>query len=132
MAKDHAQFKLIDISISLDNTKVSLGIDTVSRRQYTIRIKNLVTGEVYNDSIANTTGSATWENDNKTLFYTANNVQTLRSDKIYKHKLGDTVKNDVLIFTEDDNTFGVSVYKTKSKKYIVIASYSTLTTEYQY
>ncbi len=131
MAKGHSYFKLVGISISPDNTKVSFGIDTVSRRQYTIRIKNLVTGEVYNDSIANTAGSATWANDNKTLFYTSNNVQTLRSDKIYKHKLGDTVKNDVLIFTEEDDSFGVSVYKTKSKKYIVIASYSTLTTEYQ-
>jgi len=131
MAKGHSYFKLVGISISSDNTKVSFGVDTVSRRQYTIRIKNLVTGEVYNDSIANTTGSATWANDNKTLFYTSNNVQTLRSDKIYKHKLGDTVKNDVLIFTEEDDSFGVSVYKTKSKKYIVIASYSTLTTEYQ-
>ena len=131
MAKGHSYFKLVGISISPDNTKVSFGVDTVSRRQYTIRIKNLVTGEVYNDSIANTTGSATWANDNKTLFYTSNNVQTLRSDKIYKHKLGDTVKNDVLIFTEEDDSFGVSVYKTKSKKYIVIASYSTLTTEYQ-
>ncbi|TDJ04191.1 MAG: S9 family peptidase, partial [Deltaproteobacteria bacterium] len=131
MAKDQAYFKLVGISISPDNTKVSFGIDTVSRRQYTIRIKNLVTGEVYNDSITNTTGNATWANDNKTLFYTSNNVQTLRSDKIYKHKLGDTVKNDVLIFTEEDDSFGVSVYKTKSKKYIVIASYSTLTTEYQ-
>ncbi len=131
MAKGHSYFKLVGISISPDNTKVSFGVDTVSRRQYTIRIKNLVTGEVYNDSIANTTGSATWANDNKTLFYTSNNVQTLRSYKIYKHKLGDTVKNDVLIFTEEDDSFGVSVYKTKSKKYIVIASYSTLTTEYQ-
>lgn len=131
MAKNHAYFNLVGISISPDNTKVSYGIDTVSRRQYTIRIKNLVTGKIYNDSITNTTGSATWANDNKTLFYTSNNEQTLRSDKIYKHKLGDTVKNDVLIFNETDDTFGVSVYKTKSRKYIVIASYSTLTTEYQ-
>ena len=131
MAKGHSYFKLTGISISPDNTKVSFGIDTVSRRQYTIQIKNLVTGKIYNDSITNTTGSATWANDNKTLFYTSNNEQTLRSDKIYKHILGDAIKKDVLIFNEKDDTFGVSVYKTKTKKYIVIASYSTLTTEYQ-
>ena len=131
MAKDHTYFKLAGISISPDNTLVSFGVDTVSRRQYTIQVKNLVTGKIYDDAIKNTTGSATWANDNKTLFYTEKNEQTLRSDKIYKHKLGDAVTNDTLIFTEDDDTFGVSVYKTKSRKYIVITSYSTLTTEYQ-
>ncbi len=131
MAKAHAYFNLVGINISPDNTLASFGIDTVSRRQYTIRIKNLITGKIYSDTITNTTGNTAWANDNKTLFYTSKNEQTLRSDKIYKHILGDAVKNDVLIFTEEDDTFGTSVYKTKSKKYIVIASYSTLTTEYQ-
>ena len=131
MAKGHSYFKLVGISISPDNTMVSFGIDTVSRRQYTIQIKNLITGNIYKDSIKNTTGGATWTNDNKTLFYTSKNEQTLRSDKIYKHKLGDNVKNDTVIFNEDDEAFGTTVYKTKSKKYIVIASYSTLTTEFQ-
>ena len=131
MAKGHTYFKLVGISISPDNTKVSYGIDTVSRRQYTIQIKNLITGKIYSESIKNTTGGATWANDNKTLFYTSKNEQTLRSNKILKHKLGDAVKNDTLIFSEDDEAFGTTVYKTKSKKYIVIASYSTLTTEYQ-
>ena len=131
MAKAHAYFNLVGINISPDNTLASFGIDTVSRRQYTIRIKNLITGKIYSDSITNTTGNTAWANDNKTLFYASKNEQTLRSDKIYKHILGDAVKNDVLIFTEEDDTFGTSVYKTKSKKYIVIASFSTLTTEYQ-
>ena len=131
IAKGHTYFKLVGISISPDNTMVSFGIDTVSRRQYTIQIKNLITGNIYKDSIKNTTGGATWANDNKTLFYTSKNEQTLRSDKIYKHKLGEDVKNDTVIFNEDDETFGTTVNKTKSKKYIVIASYSTLTTEFQ-
>jgi oligopeptidase B len=131
MAKDHSYFKLVGISISPDNNLVSFGIDTVGRRQYTLQIKNLVTGKTYKDTIKNTTGGATWANDNKTLFYTSKNEHTLRSDKIFKHKLGNTVKNDELTFSEDDDTFGTSVYKTKSKIYIVIASYSTLTTEFQ-
>jgi len=131
IAKGHTYFKLVGISISPDNTMVSFGIDTVSRRQYTIQIKNLITGNIYKGAIKNTTGGATWANDNKTLFYTSKNEQTLRSDKIYKHKLGENVKNDIVIFNENDETFGTTVYKTKSRKYIVIASYSTLTTEYQ-
>ncbi|MBN4085121.1 S9 family peptidase [Flavobacteriaceae bacterium AH-315-B10] len=131
MAKGHSYFKLVGISISPNNNLVSFGIDTVGRRQYTLHIKNLVTEKPYKDTIKNTTGGATWANDNKTLFYTSKNEHTLRSDKIFKHKLGDAVKNDVLTFSEDDDTFSTTVYKTKSKIYIVIASYSTLTTEYQ-
>jgi oligopeptidase B len=131
MAEGHSYFKLVGISISPNNNLVSFGIDTVGRRQYTLHIKNLKTGKTYKDTIKNTTGGATWANDNVTLFYTSKNEHTLRSDKILKHKLGDEVKNDALIFSENDDTFGTTVYKTKSKKYIVIASYSTLTTEYQ-
>jgi len=131
MAKGHSYFKLVGISVSPDNTKVSFGIDTVSRRQYNIQIKNILTGEVYDELIKNTTGGATWASDNKTLFYTAKNAQTLRSDKIYRHILGTEITEDVLVFEEQDDTFNTTVFKTKSKKYLVIASFSTLTTEYQ-
>lgn len=129
MAVGHTYFKLTGLSISPDNTLVSYGVDTVSRRQYTLHVKNLMTGKIYSDKIENTTGSATWANDNKTVFYTLKNPKTLRSEKIFKHNIGDDSKNDVLVYTEDDDTFGVTVYKTKSKKFIIISSYSTLTSE---
>ena len=131
LAKEHSYFKLSGINISPDNTMASFGIDTVGRRQYTIQIKNLITGEIYDDCIKNTTGLAVWGNDNCTLFFTFKNEQTLRAEKIYRHRLGDPVQNDELVFNEKDEIFGTTVYKSKSKKYIVIASYSTLTTEYQ-
>lgn len=131
MAKPHKYFKLGGISISPDNTMASFAVDTVSRRQYTIQVKNLVTGEIYSDKIENTTGGSTWANDNKTLFYSKKDPETLRSDKIYKHKLGNEVENDALVFHETDDTFNTFVYKTKSKKYLVIGSHSTLTTEYR-
>ncbi len=129
MAEGHAYFKLTGLSISLDNTLVSYGIDTTGRRQYTLNVKNLVTGEISSEQIENTTGVATWANDNKTLFYTLKNPQTLRSEKIFKHKIGENSKNDVLVYTEEDDTYGVTVYKTKSRKFIIIACYSTLTSE---
>lgn len=131
MAKEHAYFKLSGISISTDNTKAAFAIDTVSRRQYTIQIKDLVSGEIYADEIKNTTGGSTWANDNKTLFYTSKDPQTLRADKIYKHKLYTSVKEDVLVYEELDDTFSVTIYKSKSRKYLIISSYSTLTNEYQ-
>ncbi|WP_055445828.1 S9 family peptidase [Lacinutrix mariniflava] len=132
MAKDHAYFKLGGISISPDNTMASFAVDTVSRRQYILQIKNLKTGEIFSDKIENTTGSSTWANDNETLFYTQKDEVTLRSDKIFKHKLYTEASQDVLVFNETDDTFNSFVYKTKSKKYIVIGSSSTLTSEYRF
>ena len=131
MAKDHSYFNLNGISVSEDNKWVTFGVDTVSRRQYTIQVKNLETGEILPEKIENTTGGTAWASDNKTFFYTKKDPQTLRSDKIYRHELTTEVKNDALVFHEKDDTFYTFVYKEKSKKYLVIGSTSTLTSEYQ-
>jgi oligopeptidase B len=131
MAKDHSYFRLVGLNINPNNDLVSYGIDTTGRRQYTLHIKDLKTNTIFKDEISNTTGGSTWANDNKTLFYTLKDETTLRSEAIYKHRLNSEQKSDELIYEETDDTFGVSVYKTKSKKYLVIVSYSTLTTEYQ-
>jgi len=103
--------------------------DTVSRRKYTLQIKNLETGVILEDKITNTAGGAVWADDNKTIFYTKKDDVTLRFDKIFKHRLG--VNEDELVFNEKDETFGAYVYKSKSKKFIIIGSYSTLTTEFR-
>ncbi|WP_347926084.1 S9 family peptidase [Pontimicrobium sp. SW4] len=131
MAEGHSYFKLTGISISPDNSKVSFGLDTVGRRQYTIHIKDLKTNKLFPEQITNATGSSTWANDNKTLFYTSKNELTLRSEKVFKHILGTSVDKDIMVYQEKDDTFNVSVYKTKSRQYIIIASNSTLTDEFQ-
>ena len=131
MAKGHSYFNLSGINISEDNKLASFSTDLVGRRIYTLQVKNLETGEILADKIENVSGSAVWANDNKTLFYTSKDKVTLRSDKIHKHVLGADSKNNELIFHENDETFTISVAKTKSKKFLVINSSSTLTTEYQ-
>ena len=131
MAKGFSFFQLSGISISEDNKWACFATDTVSRRQYTIQIKNLETNEILDLKLENTTGGSTWASDNKTIFYSRKDETTLRPDKIYKHKLGTDASNDALVFNEKDETFDVSVYKSKSNKYIIITSNSTLTTEYQ-
>ncbi|WP_437372142.1 S9 family peptidase [Maribacter litoralis] len=131
MAKGHDYFNLGGIAISPNNKLAAFGVDTVSRRQYTLQIKNLETGEILDDKIENTTGGGVWANDNETLFYTRKDPVTLRSDKIYKHKLGTPTSEDVLIFHEQDDTFSTFIYRTKSKKFLVIGSFSTLTSEFQ-
>jgi len=128
MAEGERYFKLAGISISPDNTLVSFGIDKTGRRNYTIYVKDLTTGQIKSDAIPNTTGSSSWANDNQTLFYTKKDEVTLRAYQIYRHTLGKT--KDVLVFQEEDDTYGTTVYKSKSRKYIIIACYSTLTNEY--
>lgn len=130
-AKGHEYFQLGGLSVSPNNKLTTFATDTVSRRQYFIKIKNLETGEVYPDKIENTTGGSVWANDNKTIYYTKQDPQTLRSSKIYKHVLGTNSSEDILVFEEKDETFGTFVTKTKSKKYIVLGSYNTVSTEYQ-
>lgn len=131
MAKNLAYFNLGSIAISPDNKMAAFTTDTVSRRQYTIQIKNLETGEIYSDKIINTTGSVTWANDNQTLFYAMKDEVTLRSYKIFKHKLHTEAKEDVEVYHETDETFNTFVYKSKSRKYIIIGSSSTLSSEYR-
>jgi len=131
MAEGFEYYSLGGLNVSPDNKMVAFGVDTLSRRKYTIQIKNLETGEIYPDKIENATGGSTWASDNKTLFYTKKDDQTLRSYRIYKHILGTDSAEDELVFEEEDETFNTYVYKSKSKEYIIIGSHSTLTTEYR-
>ena len=132
LAKGHDYYALTGLNVNRINTVAAFGIDTVSRRQYDIRFKNLENHELFPEVIKNTTGSTAWANDHKTVFYARKDPVTLRSDKIYKHVLGTDVAEDVLVFEEKDETFWTFVYKSKSNKYIIIGSYSTLSTEYSY
>lgn len=131
MAEGQSYFHLRGINVSEDNQWVAFGVDTVSRREYTLQVKNLITGELSPISIEKTTGSSTWAADNKTLFYSRKDEVTLRADKIYKHKLGTPIEQDVLVYFEKDDTFDTHIFKEKSRKYLVIGSESTLTSEYR-
>ena len=132
MAKNSSYFSLGDRSISEDNRLMAYSIDNISRREYTIYIKDLKTGELLKDKIPNTTGGITWANDNKTIFYTKKDEITLRSNQIFRHIIGTDPSEDVLVFEEKDESYSCFVYKTKSRKYLMIGSYQTLSTEYQF
>jgi len=129
LAKGHAYFSAGGFSISPDNKLLAYGVDKVSRRQYTILIKNLETGELLKDEIKNTEGAAIWAADNKTLFYTAKNPVTLLSEKIRKHKLGTDALKDPVVYEEKDKSNYIGVDKSKSGKYIFIYSSATLSAE---
>jgi oligopeptidase B len=131
LAKEHDYYQLGGLNVSPNNELVAFAVDTISRRQYVIQVKNLITGTVFKDVITNTTGGSVWANDNKTLFYTKKDPVSLRSYKVFKHVLGTDESEDVEVYHESDDTFGAGVSKTKSNDFIVIASYSTLASEYR-
>ena len=129
LAKGHAYFSAAGFSVSPDNKLLAYGVDKVSRRQYTILVKNLETGELLKDEIKNTEGVAIWAADNKTLFYTAKNPITLLSEKIQKHKLGSDALKDAVVYEEKDKSNYIGVDKSKSGKFIFIYSSATLSSE---
>ena len=130
LAEGYDYFSIGGMSISPDNKWLAFGVDTVSRRVYEVRFKNLKTGDILATSIENSTGSVAWANDSQTVFYTSKNETTLLGEKIWRHKLG-TENSDVMVYHETDETFYNGVYRSKSGKFIIIYHSSTLLTDYQ-
>lgn len=132
MAKGFAYYALGGASVSPDNKLLAYAVDTVSRREYVIQIKNLETGELLPDRIIRTSGSSVWAADNQTIFYTSKNPVTLLSEKIKRHTLGTSSESDAVVYEEKDNTNYIGVSKSKNDKYIFIYSGGTLSSETRY
>lgn len=131
LAIGHDYYQVGGLTVSPDGQWLAYGVDTVSRRQYTIHIKNLQTGALLPETITETSGSVAWASDNKTFFYTVKNPVTLREERIKRHVAGTDAKKDREIFTEKDETFTTSTYRSKSGKFIMIESSSTLSSEFR-
>ena len=132
LAEGHEYFAVAGRQVSANNDILAFAEDNQGRRIYTLRFKNLETGEFYPDEIQTVTSNMAWANDNKTLFYTRQDPTTLRWDKVYRHELGTPVENDVLVYEETEDTFYAFVYRTKSKRYMIVGSSQTLSAEYRY
>lgn len=132
LAEGYPYYAVSGFNVSPDNKLLAYGVDTVSRRQYTIHVKNLETGAVLPDAIPGTSGGSVWANDNRTLFYTKNNAATLLTEKIMRHILGADSDNDHVVYHESDNTNYIGVGKAKSGKFIYIYSGGTLSSETRY
>ncbi len=131
LAKPFSYYDVSTREVSPNNELLVYAEDTLSRRIYTLRFKNLTTGEMLDDRLENTAGNVVWAADNKTIFYTRKD-ETLRPDRVYKHVLGTPAEEDVEVYHEADPTFYTYIYKTKSKDFIVIHSEATLTSEARY
>ena len=132
MAEGFSYYAVGGRSVSTNNNLLAFSVDTVSRREYTLQFKDLTTGEILSDRIPVTTGGATWANDNRTIFYSKKDPVTLRSYRVYKHVLGTDAAQDEIVFEEKDETFICAIGKTKSEAFLMIGSYSTVSTEWRY
>jgi oligopeptidase B len=132
LAEGKDYYSVSNVQVSPDNNLLMFAEDTLSRRIYDLRFKDITSGDFLSDVITGTSGNAVWANDNKTIFYVVRDPGTLRAYKLMKHRLGDDRADDELVFEEKDETFRTFVYKTKSEKYIVCGSAHTLSSEYRY
>lgn len=131
LAKGFDFYNIGDYDISENNNFMAYSFDTLSRRIYDIKIKDLKNNKFFDEILKNTTGSIVFANDNKTIFYGRKDPQTLRPFQIYAHQIGTDQSKDVLIYEEEDETFSCYAYKSKTNDYIIINSSSTLSDEYR-
>ncbi|WP_167342085.1 MULTISPECIES: S9 family peptidase [Nonlabens] len=132
MAQGHDFYKFTGMNISPDNKLAAFGIDTKGRREYTLMVKNLETGELLDVAVPLTTGGSTWAADNNTLFFTRKDPETLRANRIFKYKLTNPDNDGELVFEEEDEIYNCFVYKTLSQEFIMIKSSSTLSDEVRF
>jgi len=132
MAEGHGFFSVSGVSVSSGQDILAFTQDTVGRRIYEVRFKNLTTGETLPEIISNVTSNIAWAEDNRTLFYTRQDPETLRWFQIYRHTLGSDPSEDELVYEETDEEFSSFVFKTKSKRFLMIGSQQTLSSEFRY
>ncbi len=132
LAEGHEYCSARGLQVSEDSRLLAYGVDTVGRRKYSLKFRNLDTGAELDDEILDVSGNHVWANDNKTLFYVRQDPETLRWNRVYRHILGTDPASDALIFEEQDEEFSCYVGKSRSRKYILVHSEQTLSSETQY
>jgi oligopeptidase B len=129
MAKGHDYFSVGDYEVSQDNNLLAWAQDDVGRRQYTIRFRNLATGETYADTITGVSPNVVWADDNRTLFYVENDPETLLTVRVKKHVLGTPASDDALVYEEHDDSFYMGIDRSRDDKYLCIGVESTVSSE---
>lgn len=131
LAEGHEFFSLGGSSVSPDGNLLAYSTDVVGDERYTIRVKDLTTGELLADEISGVLGGATWDRAGESFYYTTTD-ESWRADKIWRHRLGSAQSEDELVHHEADGRFWVGVGRTRSDRFLVIASGSKTTSEYRF
>lgn len=132
MAAGKGYFSVGDAAVSQNNRLLAWAEDAVGRRQYVIRFKDLDSGEILPDTIAGVSPNLVWADDNRTLFYVENDLETLLTVRVKKHVLGTPVTEDVLVYEEPDDSFYMGIGRTRDDQYITIGVHSTVSSEERY
>lgn len=129
MAEGKDYFQVGGWEVSPDGSKLAWAEDLNGRRQYTIKVKDIATGELLDSAITGTSGNIVWGDDNKTIWYVENDPETLLSTHVKTHVIGTPASEDKLVYTETDNSFYMGIGRTRSKQYICIGVGSTVSSE---
>ncbi len=129
LAKDLDYFNVASITPSPNNHYIAYAEDLSGRREYNIKIKNLETGQIIDESIQRSSGSVVWNKNNDTIYYALKDPVTLIENKVFKHKVGTDTKEDILIYEEKDTEFHLHIFESRTKKYLNIYSSKTEASE---
>jgi oligopeptidase B len=129
-AQGHEFYSSTSPNVTVDGKTMVFGEDTVGRRVYTLRFRDLTTGVDLFDRIEGVTGYGVWATDHQTFFYTRREPKTLRAYQVWRHRVGMDPEDDVLVFQEDDEEFRLSLSRSRSREFILISSDQTLSAEY--
>ncbi len=132
LAANHQQYQLGSWNVSPDNTRVAFTVDFTGGREFRVVVQTIATGEIVDQGIDNANSDVVFAGDNDTLLYVRNEPMTLRSYQVWRHRLGTSVKSDVLIYEESDPTFEVSISLSRSQKFILLNLNEERTSEYRY
>ena len=132
VAAGHEFCQVASRPVSPSGHLLAYAVDTVGRRQYALRVRDLATGDELPDVVVDVTSNIAWAADSRSFFYARHDPTTLRPYQILRHRLGDDPGDDRLVYEETDATFSCGVWLSRSKRYILIGSYQTLTTEFRY
>ena len=131
MASGKGFFSVGDSVVSQDNRLLAYAEDTVGRRQYVLKFKNLETGEDLPDVVPNAEADFVWANDNRTVFYVEKDPVTLLSKTVKAHVLGTPASDDRVVYQEADDSFYMGLMRTRSDEYLCIGLQSTVSNEFR-
>jgi len=129
LAKEHKFVGLGAFEVSDDNNLLAYTLDYTGFRQYSLRVKDIRTGQTLSDSTERVT-SLEWAADNRTLFLTTEDAVTKRSDKLWRHVLGSAAFEP--LYDEKDELYDINLTKSRDKKYLFLGIHAKDTTEFRY
>jgi oligopeptidase B len=132
LSAGHDYYQIGELDVSPNGEWLAFCEDTIGRRQYTLRFKNLRSGEILGDKIDDVETDLAWANDNRTLLYVEKDPETLLGLYVKKHSVGTDRSQDSLVFAQTNTTLYTGVSKSKSERFIFLSMEGTLTSEWHY